>query len=183
MDTITASWLRNNGACRRQVKVFEAEWPQGFEVNETNFHRAIYLGLDVQWLTQYLLKEDWEQYKARLDKIWEEYWEEYEAEQGKTKERLKVDRAKAKERFEVDRARAWLKAVRMNIQDLTGEAPVPKFKLGDIVQHKPRGLAREGIRGRVTHVRQIGGVISYIMEWEEHQPWLFTAEDDLVKGE
>ena len=53
---ITAAWLTEREACRDQVETFEAEWPDGAELSETNIRRALGLGLDLHWLAHMVLK-------------------------------------------------------------------------------------------------------------------------------
>ena len=69
----------------------------------------------------------------------------------------------------------------MNIQNLIGEVPAHKFKVGDIVQRRPTRSENDGKRGKVTHIKIIYGDVSYLVEWEQPCQWLFTAEGDLVK--
>ena len=45
MKRITMQQLRDAGACREQVAIFAAEWPDGAEVSIENVRRAVALGL------------------------------------------------------------------------------------------------------------------------------------------
>ena len=52
---ITAAMLREKGACEEQVKVFEAEWPDGASVTLSHCRRGVELGMDVEWAGTHLL--------------------------------------------------------------------------------------------------------------------------------
>jgi len=73
----------------------------------------------------------------------------------------------------------------MNIQELMDQAPVPKFQVGNIVRRRPTRSENDGKRGRVSHIKNIQGAISYLVAWEEPSQWPLTAETegDLVKVE
>jgi len=47
---ITKATLR--GACSVQLKIFIKEWPNGAEITLKNCHRAVTLGLDLNWLSR-----------------------------------------------------------------------------------------------------------------------------------
>lgn len=47
---ITAAWLRERDACAAEVRIFEAEWPEGVEVTPESIERARKLNLDLAWL-------------------------------------------------------------------------------------------------------------------------------------
>ena len=47
--TITASQLRQAGACQDQINIFQKEWPNGCEVNELSIRRIDALHLDINW--------------------------------------------------------------------------------------------------------------------------------------
>lgn len=46
---ITAKMLRSAGGREEEIKIFEAEWPNGCRVTRKNWNRAIELNLSVQW--------------------------------------------------------------------------------------------------------------------------------------
>ena len=46
---VTAKWLRERGACKDQIEVFEREWPFGADVTAANIRHAAKLGLNVGW--------------------------------------------------------------------------------------------------------------------------------------
>ena len=52
---VTAAMLRAWHACESQVRVFEAEWPQGAALTLRNARRAAVLGLDLNWLARQVL--------------------------------------------------------------------------------------------------------------------------------
>lgn len=47
---ITAEWLRERRACVAEVRIFEAEWPNGVAVTPESIERARKLNLDLAWL-------------------------------------------------------------------------------------------------------------------------------------
>ena len=57
MTLITAAWLRERKACRRQVADFEREWPEGAELTKENLLRAAALSLDLDWFAEEILPE------------------------------------------------------------------------------------------------------------------------------
>ena len=83
---ITAAWLTEREACRDQVETFEAEWPGGAELNETNIRRALELHLDLDWLARKVLRgQARREYGGALDLALAEYkratapaWAEYQ---------------------------------------------------------------------------------------------------------
>ena len=83
---ITAAWLTQRGACRDQVYTFEAEWPGGAELNETNIRRALELHLDLDWLARKVLTgQARREYHKAITLAWEKSqraiapaWAEYE---------------------------------------------------------------------------------------------------------
>ena len=47
--------LRAKGACADQLAIFEREWPDGCAVTLDDCHRAVALGLDLNWAAENLL--------------------------------------------------------------------------------------------------------------------------------
>ncbi len=50
MARITKRFLQSKGACRDQIAIFAAEWPNGSEISLASLTRAAELGLDIGWL-------------------------------------------------------------------------------------------------------------------------------------
>ena len=48
-ETITAQMLRERHACRDQVGLFEATWPNGARLTLANLRKAARLGFDLDW--------------------------------------------------------------------------------------------------------------------------------------
>jgi hypothetical protein len=86
MPKITSSMLRAKNACKKEVAIFESEWPDGLEVTETVADRVIELGLSVGWVVKNFLKASaWAEYNRVTTSAWAEYnrvttsaWAEYE---------------------------------------------------------------------------------------------------------
>ena len=91
MIKITAQMLRDKNACKNQVTIFEAEWPEGVEISQAAIHRAIELRLDLDWFVFHLATATaWKAYReveARARRAYGEAtasaWQEYQKAGGK----------------------------------------------------------------------------------------------------
>lgn len=74
--TITAEMLE--GACAREVAIFNKEWPDGAVVTLKNIKRAAELGINIDWAALKFLPKGthWEFLKANRP-AWEEYLDDY----------------------------------------------------------------------------------------------------------
>ena len=62
---ITREWLEGHDACRSQVDIFAAEWPDGVEITEESLNRAVALSLNLDWLAERVLTAPaWAAYRA-----------------------------------------------------------------------------------------------------------------------
>ncbi len=81
---ITAEFLLKNGACEDQVALVRQHWPHGAPVTVPTLRKAMRLGLDVDWLTRFLLAPALAEYRKVTAPAWAEYvkarapaWAEY----------------------------------------------------------------------------------------------------------
>jgi hypothetical protein len=71
---VTKEWLEDHEACRDQVKVFVAEWPDGAELTLENLRRAADIGLSIDWLACKIFdRNQLDEYDHATDPEWAEY--------------------------------------------------------------------------------------------------------------
>lgn len=54
---VTADWLREVGACPREIRSFRRKWPKGCAINLRNACTALHLGLNLGWLVEVVLHQ------------------------------------------------------------------------------------------------------------------------------
>lgn len=67
---ITLTWLKQNKACKDQIKIFEKEWGEKVEINRENLIRAKQLNFDLYWFIRNLA---WEKYEQEVFLFREEF--------------------------------------------------------------------------------------------------------------
>ena len=73
---ITARLLRSKGACREQVEIFAAKWPDGVEITSENCLSSAILGLDLDWAARNFLSATAEKaYQEATAPAWKAYQE------------------------------------------------------------------------------------------------------------
>ncbi len=71
---ITLNWLKSQGACGDQVKVFEQVFGMEAELTEANAAKAIEANLDLDWLVKHLLTAPARtEYRRATAAVWTEY--------------------------------------------------------------------------------------------------------------
>ena len=71
--TVTTQLLRAHNACRTEIEIFEAEWPDGCELSQDTWDRAKQIGLNVSWCEILLSGPARAEYKAVRDPALAEY--------------------------------------------------------------------------------------------------------------
>lgn len=82
---ITTQLLQSNGACKNQIAIFQAIWPNGAEMTAANLSKAVTLGLNVDWLAEKILMTsalveykrirgpEWAEYERKTMPKWVDY--------------------------------------------------------------------------------------------------------------
>ena len=103
---ITPAMLRQAGACKDQVLLFEQLWPNGATVTLARCLKAVQLGLNLGWAAANLLSAT---ARKKYSKDTAPAWKKFRKDTAAAREKFDKDTAAAREKFDKDTAPAWKK--------------------------------------------------------------------------
>ena len=113
---ITTKWLKKQKACKKQIALFQATFPRGGEVTKARLLKAAQVGLNLEWLEQFIPAEKQAEYekiktsaRTEYDKVMAPAWAEYNKVRASALTKYDKVMAPALAEYEKITASAWAK--------------------------------------------------------------------------